>query len=103
VDVNVDASDNSDNSINDSYNTEINTTFELTIGDVQLNNAALSASVSGVSVGGVADCDCGPATGDISGASFSDNQGMFISNNNTGVASISNAQNINVGTVNLPN
>ena len=99
------AVDNSDNSTNDSFNTnteintEINTTFELTIGDVQLNATDLSASVSSVTIGGDIP-PSGAVTGDISGSTLSDNQGLFITNNNTGVASINNSQNVNVGTVN---
>ena len=91
--------DQSNNSTNDSGNT----TFTLTIGDVQLNNASLSSSVSGVRFGGLAGrrADIDVSTGNINNQNVSGNNGMYINNNNTGVGTFQNSQSVNVGTVNM--
>jgi hypothetical protein len=66
---------------------------------VQLNNTQLQSSVSGIAVYSM-DGEGGPSaavtTGSIDNSSIDNSRGVIITNNNTGVASISNSQSFNI-------
>ncbi|MBL4619463.1 MAG: hypothetical protein JKX88_05115, partial [Marinicaulis sp.] len=90
----------------DNSTTDNSNTFTLTIGDVQLNTASLSAQVTGASIGGGgllreqnALHPGGSATGNIT-SDVRGNRGLISTNNNTGIGSLQSSQNVNVGTVN---
>jgi hypothetical protein len=66
---------------------------------VQLNNTQLQSSVSGIAVyttDGAGGPSAAITTGSIDNSSIDNSRGVIITNNNTGVASISNSQSFNI-------